>query len=142
MMTNMKQAAMILAGLAVIALGLAERALAQTAKKKPLPIEPVPNSAEALFAKYDTNGDKILDEDELARYVIDTNEMYSKPTFKALYASDPEFRKAVDLEAKKEAKSIAENGIEDPKNPGSYFLRPDRFRNYVETKPKTKKEKF
>ena len=51
MMTNMKQAAMILAGLAVIALGLAERALAQTAKKKPLPIEPVPNSAEALFAK-------------------------------------------------------------------------------------------
>jgi hypothetical protein len=141
-MRTCKPAAAVFVAVVFVTLGLADRAWAQNTTKKPPAIQPVPTAAEALFAKYNTNGDKFLDEDELSRYVIDTNDIYSKSTFKALYSNDPEFRKAVDLEAKKDAQAIAENGIEDPKHPGHYVLNLDQFRSYVESQPKTKKEKF
>src|SRR4030095_11043999 len=110
---------------------------------KKLGVSPLPNSPEALFLKHDTDRNGFLDVNELTRYVIDSNEMYSKARFKALYETDPKYRAAVQVEAREEADKItADNGISNPNRSGEFGLRLIDLRQYLFGKGKAKPEKF
>lgn len=111
---------------------------AQSLQTETLGVTPVPESPEALFAKYDTDHNGYLNLSELTRYVIDSNEVYAKDAFKKLYTDDQKYRAAVDAAALEEAKKIGRYGINDH---GDVIVTLINFKAYLFDKGKAKKEK-
>ncbi len=89
-----------------------------------------PVSPETLFRKYDRDHDNVLNIDELAEYVRDTNPTYTKAAFKALYGRDALYREAVHTESRNDAEAIALYGHLD-RNRGEFVLNAKEFEDYL-----------